>query len=82
MSKIRSKVPTLRKALKSEAEMAYWNNYIASKIGLPDPMLLWKVEPEARRFNNLYRKEYLDKPVNIYCDALANYINLLGVRDL
>lgn len=78
---LKSEVPTLRKVLKNQAELEYWNKYVAKGLGIVDPVLLWTVEVEVTEFNNQYREEWLDKPVNLYCDALIKYVNLIGVRN-
>lgn len=78
MAKPSSAVPTLRQVLKSGKELEFWNNYVAAKVNIGQGTSIHAVVSEVGKFNDLYQKEWMDRPINEYCDAMSRYINLLG----
>lgn len=75
-----SRVPTLREALQHSQELEYWNNYVAQKLGA-NMRELHAVLDVVGKFNDTYQKDWLDRPVTQYVDAMVKYCNLLGINN-
>ena len=75
-----SKIPTVREALQHSQELEYWNSYIALKLRA-NIRELQSMMDTVGRFNDTYQRDWLDKPVTEYVDAMVKYCNLLGINN-